>query len=132
MDATALCAEKAGAKVVRHIENCGTGAATMTGIEAARRMGADIIVMLDADEQHRPEDIPALLKPIEDESADIVLVKSDLVDVPIALKLSRATMRNIKQNLFFSFAFSKRFKKSVKKSKADGKKSKNPNVCEFC
>jgi Cu+-exporting ATPase len=39
------------------------------------------------------------------ESADIVLIKSDLVDVPIALKLSRATMRNIKQNLFFSFGY---------------------------
>jgi len=39
------------------------------------------------------------------ESADIVLVKSDLLDVPIALKLSKATMRNIKQNLFFSFGY---------------------------
>jgi len=39
------------------------------------------------------------------ESADIVLVKSDLLDVPIALKLSRATMRNIKQNLGFSFGY---------------------------
>jgi P-type Cu+ transporter len=39
------------------------------------------------------------------ESADIVLIKSDLMDVPVALKLSRATMRNIKQNLFFSFGY---------------------------
>jgi len=39
------------------------------------------------------------------ESADIVLVKSDLMDVPVALKLSRATMRNIKQNLGFSFGY---------------------------
>lgn len=39
------------------------------------------------------------------ESADIVLMKSDLADVPIALRLSRATMKNIKQNLFFSFGY---------------------------
>ncbi len=39
------------------------------------------------------------------ESADIVLVKSDLLDVPVALKLSKATMRNIKQNLGFSFGY---------------------------
>ena len=39
------------------------------------------------------------------ESADIVLIRSDLLDVPIAIKLSRATMRNIKQNLFFSFGY---------------------------
>ncbi len=39
------------------------------------------------------------------ESADIVLMRSDLMDVPIALNLSKATMRNIKQNLFFSFGY---------------------------
>jgi Cu+-exporting ATPase len=39
------------------------------------------------------------------ESADIVLVKSDLMDVTVAIKLSRATMLNIKQNLGFSFGY---------------------------
>lgn len=39
------------------------------------------------------------------ESADIVLIRSDLIDVPIAFKLSKATMRNIKQNLGFSFGY---------------------------
>ncbi|NQJ21318.1 heavy metal translocating P-type ATPase [Streptococcus suis] len=39
------------------------------------------------------------------ESADIVLMRSDLLDVPRALTLSRATMRTIKQNLFWAFAY---------------------------
>lgn len=39
------------------------------------------------------------------ESADIVLMKSDLMDVPTAIHLSRATMRNIKQNLFWAFGY---------------------------
>ena len=39
------------------------------------------------------------------ESADIVLMKSDLVDVTTAIKLSRATIRNIKQNLFWAFGY---------------------------
>jgi len=39
------------------------------------------------------------------ESADIVLMKNDLLDVPTALNLSRATIRNIKQNLFWAFAY---------------------------
>ena len=39
------------------------------------------------------------------ESADIVLVKNDLTDVAAALQLSRATMRNIKQNLFWAFGY---------------------------
>jgi len=39
------------------------------------------------------------------ESADIVLMKSDLMDVPTTISLSRAVMRNIKQNLFWAFIY---------------------------
>ncbi|QSX08084.1 copper-translocating P-type ATPase [Alkalibacter rhizosphaerae] len=39
------------------------------------------------------------------ESADIVLMKSDLMDVPTAIKLSKSTIRNIKQNLFWAFGY---------------------------
>ena len=39
------------------------------------------------------------------ESADIVLMRSDLMDVPTALKLSKSTIRNIKENLFWAFAY---------------------------
>lgn len=39
------------------------------------------------------------------ESSDIVLMKSDLEDVVRAIRLSRATIRNIKQNLFWAFCF---------------------------
>ena len=39
------------------------------------------------------------------ESADIVLMRSDLMDVPTALSLSKQVMRNIKQNLFWAFGY---------------------------
>lgn len=39
------------------------------------------------------------------ESADIVLMRSDLMDVPAAIELSRATIKNIKENLFWAFAY---------------------------
>jgi len=39
------------------------------------------------------------------ESADIVLMKSDLMDVPTAIHLSKRTIRNIKQNLFWAFGY---------------------------
>ncbi|MHC5228318.1 heavy metal translocating P-type ATPase [Enterococcus sp. LJL99] len=39
------------------------------------------------------------------ESADIVLMRSDLMDVPTAIELSKATIRNIKENLFWAFAY---------------------------
>ncbi len=70
-DNTVDVAKKAGAIVMQHIENCGAGAATMTGIDAARALGAEIIVTLDADEQHSSDDIPALLKPIQAGEADL-------------------------------------------------------------
>jgi glycosyltransferase involved in cell wall biosynthesis len=43
----------------------------MTGIEAARALGATIIITLDADGQHNPGDIPLLLKPLEEGTADV-------------------------------------------------------------
>lgn len=39
------------------------------------------------------------------ESANIVLMRSDLMDVPTAIELSRATIKNIKENLFWAFAY---------------------------
>lgn len=39
------------------------------------------------------------------ESADIVLMRNDLMDVPLAMRLSRSTIRNIKQNLFWAFGY---------------------------
>lgn len=71
-DATSGAATVAGATTVRHPENTGAGAATMTGIEAARALGADIVVTIDADEQHDSQDIPALLQPVREGRADVV------------------------------------------------------------
>ena len=71
-DETSLVAIRCGATVVHHRENCGAGAATMTGIDAARKLGADTLITLDADGQHDPKDIPALIQPILDDHADIV------------------------------------------------------------
>lgn len=71
-DNTGEVAKAAGALVLRHVQNCGAGAATMTGIEAARLLKADAVVTLDADEQHNPDDIPPLLEPIARDEADIV------------------------------------------------------------
>lgn len=39
------------------------------------------------------------------ESADVVLMRSDLMDVPTAVELSKSTIRNIKENLFWAFAY---------------------------
>ncbi len=72
-DATAKVARDAGAFVVAHKENCGAGAATMTGIEAARRQHADIVITIDADGQHDPTDIPKLIEIIKKDEADLAI-----------------------------------------------------------
>lgn len=59
--------------VLRHKINRGKGAATKTGIEAAKLLGAYIIVTMDGDGQHDPRDIKKLIKPIIDRRKDVVL-----------------------------------------------------------
>jgi len=68
-----------GVTVLRHRLNRGKGAATKTGIEAAKLLGADIIVTMDADGQHNPNDIKRLIQPIQDRSAEVAL-GSRLID----------------------------------------------------
>ncbi len=59
--------------VLTHEQNLGKGAALRAGIGEAIRQHADIVVTLDADGQHRPEEIPRLIRPIADGQADLVL-----------------------------------------------------------
>lgn len=72
-DATVREAKNAGAMVLQHRENCGAGAATMTGIEAARRLKHDMVVTIDADGQHDYRDIATLLKVQRETHADLVI-----------------------------------------------------------
>lgn len=72
-DETAEKAREAGAdRVVSHRVNQGLGSAVRTGLQAARRDGADIAVKFDADLQHDPDDIFSLIKPIVDDEAEVV------------------------------------------------------------
>jgi len=72
-DTTFQVAKAAGAKTIRHIINRGQGAALKTGIDAALKDGADIVVTFDADGQHRVEDIPAMIGPVVQKKVDMTL-----------------------------------------------------------
>ncbi len=65
--------EMPGIVVLKHKLNRGKGAATKTGIEAAKLLGAGIIVTMDSDGQHNPADIARLIEPIEKNHCDVVL-----------------------------------------------------------
>ena len=72
-DHTIELATKAGAdKVFSHKTNLGLGTTFKDGITEALKMGADIIVNIDADGQFNPHDIPRLIQPIIDNRADMV------------------------------------------------------------
>jgi len=58
--------------VLRHIINRGQGAALKTGTQYALNYGADIIIHFDADDQFLASDIPNIVKPIQEKSADVV------------------------------------------------------------
>src|SRR5690606_11446498 len=73
-DGTGDEARRAGADdVLAHPRNRGLGAAVRTGLQAAYRAGADVAVIIDADNEYPGEAIPDLIRPILADEADYVL-----------------------------------------------------------
>ena len=70
-DETSDAAARAGAIVARHVINRGGGAALRTGYRLMSESGSKIVVTLDADGQHRPEEMERLVKPITDGEVDV-------------------------------------------------------------
>ncbi|HEU5014599.1 MAG TPA: glycosyltransferase family 2 protein [Roseiflexaceae bacterium] len=83
-DRTIAIAKLAGATVIQHQVNQGKAAAVNTGFAYVRQFKPSAVVMLDGDGQHCADDIPQVLEPVVDGSADIVVgsrfmeVKSDI------------------------------------------------------
>jgi glycosyltransferase involved in cell wall biosynthesis len=71
-DATAEIASLAGAEVLKHEQNLGKGVALKAAFNWAIREDVDVLVTLDADGQHNPDEIPSLVKPVLDGIADVV------------------------------------------------------------
>jgi glycosyltransferase involved in cell wall biosynthesis len=72
-DATGQVAQLAGARVITHHANRGYGAAIRTGLAAAQDLNPSAVILMDADGQHRVEDVLDLLRPILDDEADVAV-----------------------------------------------------------
>ena len=70
-DMTAQIAQSLGATVVRHPSNLGKGATLRTLFETSLRAGAKVVVTLDGDGQHDPTEIPVVIRPVLEGTADI-------------------------------------------------------------
>jgi hypothetical protein len=72
-DDTAKVARKFNALVAEVPTNRGGGAALKTGYDIVKKISSKIVVTMDADGQHRPEDINTLIDPIFEDKADLVV-----------------------------------------------------------
>jgi glycosyltransferase involved in cell wall biosynthesis len=72
-DHTAAVARAAGADVIIHDRNQGKGVAMENGLAYALSLNVDAIVVMDGDGQHRPQEIPELVRPILEGEADMVI-----------------------------------------------------------
>jgi len=88
VDRTAERAREAGARVVRHPYNKGNGAAVKTGVRAA---GGAVVLLMDADGQHDPEDMERLIAPIGDH--DMVIGVRAARDQPWARAVGNGVFR---------------------------------------
>ncbi|WP_299024017.1 glycosyltransferase family 2 protein [uncultured Thermanaerothrix sp.] len=89
-DNTAEVARLSGADhIVRLKRHAGLAEAFKIGLDASLRLGADIIVNTDADEQYKPEDIPALIAPILRGEAELVIGDRGVAEHPHFSPLKR-------------------------------------------
>lgn len=102
-DSTEKTARKAGAITKKHKINLGAGGATRTGAELAIERGADIIITLDADGQHNPEEIPKLVEEIKDNGIDIVFgIRARNKNMPIDKRIGNWGLTAAVNTLFLS------------------------------
>ena len=82
-DDTSRSAEAAGALVVRHHTNKGPGEAYASCFRAAQLLDADVLITLDGDGQHKPEELPRIMGPLLVGEADLVIGSRFLDDYEI-------------------------------------------------
>jgi glycosyltransferase involved in cell wall biosynthesis len=99
-DRTAEKAEREKVAVLRHLVNLGKGAALKTGCEYALSKGADVLIAIDADGQHKPEDIPKLLKAMKGRDIVFTYRAFNSHKMPLVLKFGNLFIQIVSNLLF--------------------------------
>lgn len=92
-DETASIAEAAGATVLRQVPNQGKGAALKRGFRWAMENGADAVLMLDADGQHDPAEIPKFLHMHATHQSDLIIGYRNFSEMPFKRKIANTIGR---------------------------------------
>jgi glycosyltransferase involved in cell wall biosynthesis len=103
-DDTSAVARSQDAWVLRHVINCGQGAALQTGIDFALARGAAVVVTFDADGQHAADDLERLVEPVRSGRVDVAL-GSRFLGSAIAMPRSRWLI--LKLGVLFTRVFSR-------------------------
>ncbi len=72
-DRTAEVAMLAGAEVLRLEKNCGKAYAMMKGLERAKELDYSVVVLLDGDGQHEPDELPLIVYYVLEDEADLII-----------------------------------------------------------
>jgi glycosyltransferase involved in cell wall biosynthesis len=95
-DATAEAARNAGAEVIVHPQNIGKGESIKTGLRHWLKGEFDYVVILDADGQHRPEEIERFLAAASSSGADLLIGTrmNDMGEMPLVRRWVNRYMSN--------------------------------------
>ena len=95
-DKTYKIIKNLGMKILRHDYNKGKGEAIKTGFEYVLKhdSGIKYVVLIDADMQYLPDDMPKLLKPLKDGKADFVIGSRNWSNVPFRHRLGNFVWRS--------------------------------------
>jgi len=98
-DLTGEISESLGAVVIRHDKNMGKGAAVRDLFKAVTVLNPSVVVTIDADQQHNPEDILRLVEPVLDNRADIVIgsrfIEGSSMDAPFYRRLGLSLINSV-------------------------------------
>ena len=99
LDNTFEVAKQQEVTIIRHFVNLGKGAALKTGCDYALELGAERIVVLDADGQHEPIEIPRFLNALE--TVDIVFsFRRDSLRMPLVLRFGNKFINSVLRSSF--------------------------------
>ncbi len=89
-DATVEIARGAGAMIVHNVKNLGKGAALRIGFQYALENGYQAVLILDADGQHDPLEIPKFLESYQINKSNLIIGKRDFTKMPFTRRLANS------------------------------------------